>query len=56
VDAAVDRAWVSELEREQGNTSIDLLDRLAIVLEVPIAKLFEEPGEGAVKPLPAGWP
>jgi len=49
-DAGVDRAWVSELEREQGNTSVDLLDRLAAALEVPIAALFAEPPPGAAPP------
>lgn len=51
-DAGVDRAWVSELEREQGNTSVDLLDRLAEALEVPIAALFAEPAPDAEKPAP----
>lgn len=51
-DAGVDRAWVSELEREQGNTSVDLLDRLAEALGVPIAALFAEPDAGADKPQP----
>ena len=51
-DAGVDRAWVSELEREQGNTSIDLLDRLAHALDVPIAALFAEPGADAERPKP----
>jgi transcriptional regulator with XRE-family HTH domain len=51
-DAGVDRAWVSELEREQGNTSVDLLDRLADALGVPIAALFMEPDPNAAKPLP----
>jgi transcriptional regulator with XRE-family HTH domain len=51
-DAGVDRAWVSELEREQGNTSIDLLDRLAVALEVPIGALFAEPDASAEKPKP----
>lgn len=51
-DAGVDRAWVSELEREQGNTSVDLLDRLAAALDVPIAALFAEPEAGAQKPQP----
>lgn len=52
LDAGVDRAWVSELEREQGNTSIDLLDRLAEALDVPIAALFAEPEPNAPKPRP----
>jgi len=51
-DAGVDRAWVSQIERQQGNTSIDLLDRLAVVLEVPIAELFREPSPGEAKPMP----
>lgn len=51
-DAGVDRAWVSELEREQGNTSIDLLDRLAMALEIPIGTLFAEPRPDADKPKP----
>jgi hypothetical protein len=51
-DAGVDRAWVSELEREQGNTSIDLLDRLAMALGVPIGALFAEPDASAEKPKP----
>ena len=52
IDAGVDRAWVSELEREQGNTSVDLLDRLAEALDVPIAALFAEPEPDADKPQP----
>ena len=51
-DAGVDRAWVSELEREQGNTSVDLLDRLAEALDVPIAALLAEPDPDADKPRP----
>lgn len=51
-DAGVDRAWVSELEREQGNTSVDLLERLASALGVPIAALFSEPPSDAERPQP----
>jgi transcriptional regulator with XRE-family HTH domain len=43
---------VSELEREQGNTSVDLLDRLAEALGVPIAALLAEPDPDADKPKP----
>ena len=52
IDAGVDRAWVSELEREQGNTSVDLLDRLAEALDVPIAALLAAPEPDADKPQP----
>ncbi len=56
VDAGVDRAWVSEVERGQGNTSVDLLDRLADALGVPIGDLFRAVPEdaGPAAPLPSG--
>jgi transcriptional regulator with XRE-family HTH domain len=55
-DAGVDRAYVSELEREQGNATLDLLDRLAAVLGVGIGAFFVEPGDGQDRPksLPSG--
>lgn len=55
-DAGVDRAYVSELERELGNASVDLLDRLAAVLDIPVGEfLVAVPeGESKVSPLPAG--
>lgn len=55
-DAGVDRAYVSELERELGNASIDLLDRLAAVLNVPVGEFLAIPvaGHGELKPLTAG--
>lgn len=55
-DAGVDRAYVSELERELGNASVDLLDRLAAVLGVPIGDFLAAVPEGQekVSPLPAG--
>lgn len=51
-DAGVDRAYLSELEREQGNASVDLLDRLALVLGVPIVELLVEPASDATRPEP----
>lgn len=55
-DAGVDRAYLSELERELGNASIDLLDRLADVLDVAVGEFLAAVPEGAgqVSPLPAG--
>jgi len=55
-DAGVDRAYISEIERELGNVTIDLLDRLASVLAVGVGEFLEPRKEGAVesKPLPAG--
>jgi transcriptional regulator with XRE-family HTH domain len=56
IDSEVDRAYVGGLERREQNPTIDLLDRLAKVLEVPIGELFRQPRKGAVlpKPLPGG--
>lgn len=51
-DSGIDRAYVSELEREQGNATLDLLDRLAAVLNVDIAAFFEAPGSGDDRPRP----
>lgn len=55
-DAGVDRAYISELEREQGNVTVDLLDRLAGVLGVPVGEFLaaSPEGGGRIKPLPAG--
>jgi transcriptional regulator with XRE-family HTH domain len=55
-DTGVDRAYVSELERAQGNATVDLLDRLATVLEVRIGDFFREPPDGEEPPrsLPKG--
>jgi transcriptional regulator with XRE-family HTH domain len=55
-DTGVDRAYLSEIEREQGNASVDVLDRLAAVLGVTIGEFFEAPAEGDERPttLPRG--
>jgi transcriptional regulator with XRE-family HTH domain len=43
---------LSQLERQKGNTSLDLLDRLAAALDVPLAALLTVPEEGAPPPRP----
>jgi transcriptional regulator with XRE-family HTH domain len=48
VDAGVARGWLSQ----KGNTSLDLLDRLAAALEVPLAALLTQPEPGAAPPQP----
>lgn len=55
-DAGVDRAYISELEREQGNASVDLLDRLAVVLGVEVGEFLSaiREGEPPASALPAG--
>jgi transcriptional regulator with XRE-family HTH domain len=55
-DAAVDRAYLGGLERQEENPTIDLLDRIADALSVPIGDFFLRPraGEKPPKPLRAG--
>ena len=55
-DSGIDRAYVSELERGVVAASVDMMDRLAVVLDVPVAALLAAPVEGAEVPanLPRG--
>lgn len=53
-DSNVDRAYISEIEREQGNATIDLLDRLASVIGIRIGEFFEEPASEDTVPLRRG--
>lgn len=49
-DAGVDRAYLSEIERELGNVTVDLLDRLAEVLACKPGEFFVEQAEGESPP------
>ena len=51
-DAGVDRSYVGGLERREENPTVDVLDRLAATLSVPIADLFIEPTKGSSPPKP----
>ena len=55
-DAGIDRSYVGGLERQSENPTIDLLERLAETLGVPLAELFVVPAKGASPPktLPKG--
>ncbi|MFY9294414.1 MAG: helix-turn-helix transcriptional regulator [Methylorubrum rhodinum] len=55
-DAGIDRAYLGGLERQAENPTVDLLDRVAAVLNVPMAELFvtPAPGDAPPKPLPGG--
>ncbi|MDA9455989.1 XRE family transcriptional regulator [Bradyrhizobium sp. CCBAU 21359] len=55
-DAGIDRSYMSGLERQQANPTIDLLDRLAETLGVAVSELFVRPSKGAPPPatLPKG--
>ena len=49
-DAGIDRSYMSGLERQQANPTIDLLDRLARTLGVAVSELFVRPSKGAPPP------
>ncbi|MGZ3279201.1 MAG: helix-turn-helix domain-containing protein [Caulobacteraceae bacterium] len=55
-DAAVDRAYMSRIEREDANPTVDVLQRLADALGVSIQDLFEpsDPTEVGLRGLPPG--
>lgn len=45
-DAKVDRAYVGALERQTKAVTVDVLDRLAAALSVPVGALLDEVAEG----------
>ncbi|MDR9775013.1 helix-turn-helix transcriptional regulator [Rhizobium hidalgonense] len=49
-DAAIDRAYLGGLERQTQNPTVDLLDKIAGALQVPLAELFLQPEDGAAPP------
>jgi transcriptional regulator with XRE-family HTH domain len=51
-DADVDRSYVGGLERREENPTVDVLDRLAKTLSVPVLEFFVEPARGASPPKP----
>jgi transcriptional regulator with XRE-family HTH domain len=55
-DSHVDRSYVGGLERQEENPTVDVLDRLASTLGVPLSELFAAPhkSEGEPKTLRAG--
>jgi transcriptional regulator with XRE-family HTH domain len=56
VDAAIDRTYVSRIERGLENPTVAVLEKFAAALGISIADLFNDQlvGRGPVKPLPGG--
>lgn len=56
IDAGIDRAYVSRLERGLENPTVAVLERLAKALDAEIVEFFVRPaaGEPAPKPLRGG--
>jgi transcriptional regulator with XRE-family HTH domain len=51
-DSGVDRSYAGGLERADHNPTVDVLDRLAKTLDVPLAELFKQPAKGSRPPSP----
>lgn len=49
-DAEIDRAYLSEIERQLGNATLDVLDRLAHHLGVAHSELLRQPERGEAPP------
>jgi transcriptional regulator with XRE-family HTH domain len=45
LESGVDRAYVSGLERARENPTVDVLDRLAVILDTPLAAFFVVPAD-----------
>lgn len=52
VDAGLDRTYVFRLERGTDNPTVDVLDKLALSLHVPVAAFLAEPAAGETPPQP----
>ncbi|WP_310242203.1 helix-turn-helix domain-containing protein [Rhizobium rosettiformans] len=50
-DAGVDRAYFAKIEAQAVNVGVDVLDKLAVALNVPVCELFAAPPSN--EPLPA---
>jgi transcriptional regulator with XRE-family HTH domain len=48
-DSGIDRAYLGGIERQSENPTVDLLERVANTLGVPIGELFSEPGPKQTK-------
>lgn len=51
-DAGVDRAYLGGLERQAENPTVDLLDKVAEALAVPLSELFVAPAADEAPPMP----
>ena len=58
VKLKMDRAYLSEIENAHRKPTLDLLDKLAAALDVPLHELFlpPDPNADSPKPLPSGRP
>lgn len=45
-DAGVDRSYLGGMERGEANPTVEILERIAVTLDVPLSELFAEIDEG----------
>jgi transcriptional regulator with XRE-family HTH domain len=50
VDASVDRGYISGIENQTFNPTVDVLDRLAAAMTIDLAEFFRVPNEGSAAP------
>lgn len=50
-DSGVDRSYLGGMERGEENPTVDILDRLATTLSVPIVSLFADKSSDGVLPM-----
>lgn len=54
-DSGVDRSYLGGMERGEKNPTVDVLERIAMTLAVPLQDLFSDrPGDIAAHSLPRG--
>ena len=51
LESEVNRSYVGGLERQEENPTVDILDRLAEALGVPLSDLFVAPTKGTPRPM-----
>lgn len=51
-DAGIDRAYLGGLERQTENPTVDLLDKIAEALAIPMGELFRTPAPDEAPPQP----
>lgn len=51
-DAGIARSYIGELERAKKAATVDLLDKLALVLETSVSEFLRTPDEGETSPSP----
>ncbi|MGY4319401.1 helix-turn-helix domain-containing protein [Bradyrhizobium sp. JR3.5] len=49
-DAGIDSSYMSGLELRKANPTLDLLERIAETLDVPLSELLVQPPKGAAAP------